>query len=331
MSSKTSRPHESFRTTDELACEYLRRHAGIIHAPNTSESYDSNLKQFEEFLNGLGASVLSAEFEDIVSFVEHCVRRGNRDSTIQSKLSSISQCYRYIRLRTDAGDSLRFDPLRLQLIDLSEYRTPERIEREALTREELGRLFDAFQSYRNKLMAIVAAETGLRNSDIRNLKIDDIDGGTITVRNPKGGQSYIVPISEDLEWELQHWIRTNRKGYAKAETSEYVFPGQNAVKLHTNGSLNTIIREAAERAGLQDSIGESRACLADGNVEHREHQRVVFHTLRHTFVTLLSEDGVDLQYRQLLAGHRNPETTLGYDHSGGDPFETVRQQFTPPR
>jgi len=72
------------------------------------------------------------------------------------------------RLRIEYGEQLALDPIELDSITLDKYNTPAKIKREALTREEVRRLFDAIDSYRNRLLAIVAAETGLRNSDLSN-------------------------------------------------------------------------------------------------------------------------------------------------------------------
>jgi integrase/recombinase XerD len=65
--------------------------------------------------------------------------------------------------------------------------------------------------------------------------------------------------------------------------------------------------------------------------ESRDLHRVTVHTLRHSFVTLLSDAGVDLRYRQLAANHASAATTLEYDHSGPDIFESLRDKFNPPR
>jgi integrase/recombinase XerD len=220
---------------------------------------------------------------------------------------------------------------------VSRYRTPEPIEREALSREELRRLFDAFDSYRNRLIAVVAVETGLRNSDLRNLRIQDLDFDNleIHVHDPKGSRPYDIPISATLGFELNHWMRHHRSGYASAEESPYVFPSQHGSKLKTNGSLTQIIREAASKAGLQEIIGESRIPKQQREElglasESRQWHRVTPHTLRHSFITLLAEDDVTLSYRQLVANHDRAETTRNYTHTG-DQFEEIRRNSTFPR
>ena len=321
---------------NQLAREYLSHNEGLTLTASTVNTYDSTLTEFVQFLHDRDASVLSAEFSDILSYIESCVRRGNRQSTVTRKLSTIGELYRYIHLRTESGQELALDPLRFREIDLSRYNTPQKIERDALSREEIKRLFDAFQSYRNRLMAVLGVETGIRNSEIRNLRLDDLNEDTIHVWDPKGSKPYDVPISDGLRFEFDYWLQHHRGGYAAASESEFVFPSQHGVKLETNGSLNTIVKRAAERAGIQEVIGriqvpESQQGVLGTEQEYRELHRVTVHTFRHSFITLLADAGVGLQYRQLVANHDSVETTLGYDHSDSDVFESLRKNFDPPR
>lgn len=326
----------TYRVPNEYAREYLSRNEGLTITPSTANTYDGQLTLFVTFLNHRTTSVIDAEFTDVLGFVESCVRQGNRKNTISGKLSTISELYKYIRLRTDVGDELSLEPLRLEEIDLDQYNTPEPIEREALSKEEIRRLFDAFDSYRNRLIAVVGVETGMRNSDLRTLRMKDINEDTVHVFDPKNSKPYEVPISEELSFELDFWIQNHRGGFAAAPDSEFVFPSQQGAKLEHNESLNTIIKGAAEDAGIQDVIGKSRLTPAQKDLyetekDYREYHRVTVHTLRHSFITLLQDAGVSLPYRQLVANHSSPETTQGYSHGDNRVFDSVRDQFDPPR
>lgn len=327
---------DSLRVPDEYAQEYLSTKAGVALKPTTVETYDSQLTAYTTFLNGRGKTTITAEFTDVIEFIEECVRRGNRRSTISGKLSVIAELYRYLRLRTDVGDELNLDPLRFREIDLDQYNVPRRIEREALSKEEIRRLFDAFESYRNRLMAIVGVETGLRNSDIRTLRIQDVESDHVHVHAPKNLKPYDVPISEQLSFEFDVWFNHHRPGFSTASESGYVFPSQQGAKLSQNSSLNTIIKEAANRAGIQDVIGktslsESQQEVLGTDKEYLEWSRVTVHTLRHSYITLLGEAGVSLPYRQLVANHSDAATTLGYTHGTENVFDNVRSRYDPPR
>jgi len=250
-------------------------------------------------------------------------------------LSTVGELYRYAKLEAEDEVELALDPIRFRTIDLSRFNTPPPIEREALSRREIRLLFDEFNSYRDRLMAVVGVETGLRNSDIRGLRLQDINEETLYVHDPKNSTPYDVPISDELRDELQIWIDRHRPGYPSTE-SKFVFLSQSGGPLQTNASLNRLVKEAAERAGIQETIGKSE--LSDTRKEQLktdqdfiEWSRVTTHTLRHTCISLLQEDGVSLPYRQLVANHANPETTLSYSHGENDVHATVREQYNVPR
>lgn len=325
-----------YRVNDPLAQQFLTRHAGLTFKIETGNTYDGILNEYVNWLYDNDHTVLSASSEDVRAFLETCVIRGNRLGTLSSKLSTIRELYRFIHLETNAKDELELDPLRLRTIDLSEYNTPPKIQRKNLSRNEIRKLFDAFNSYRNRLMAIVGIETGLRNSDIRGLRLQDIYDDYIHVHQPKGSRPYDVPISESLSWELDYWGRHVRGGYSYAEQSEYVFPSHQGERLQSNGSFTKIIKDAAERAGIQKVIGKSELnpeyVESRGlNKSYREWYRVTPHTLRHSYVTLLHDAGVDITYRMLVANHRNAETNLGYTHGQSDVVKHIRSKFDPPR
>lgn len=193
-------------------------------------------------------------------------------------------------------------------------------------------------SVRNLLLAITAGETGFRNSDLRGLTIQDVDFDELEIHasDPKNGNPYDAPISEDLTFELERWIDRHRLAYTSASDGPYLFPGKHAAKLETNGGLNTIIKTAAERAGIQEVIGtskigpEEQAAVETENSVRKWH-RVTTHTLRHTYITFLKDSGVPLPYRQLVANHTDPGTTRNYTHGRDDVFDTIRDRFDPPR
>ncbi len=326
-----------YRVPNEYAQEFLSRNEDVTLESTSIGTYDSVLTQYVKWLNQEDESVLDAEFEMVRQFIEECVSKGNRRSTLASKLVAIAELYRYIRLRTDAGEELTIDPLEFRELDLDEYNTPPPIEREALSRKEIRRLFDEVESYRNRLILVVAIETGARNSDIRCLRVEDVsvDEGLIHFRDPKGSRSYDVPISNNLVFELEFWCKHHRGAYTTGQDAGYLFPSQHGGKLESNGSLNRIVTGAADRAEIQETIGYTSLTDTDRerlntDKERLEWNRVTTHTLRHSYITLLKDSGVGIRYRQLVANHTDPNTTREYTHGREHDFETIRSKYDPP-
>ncbi|POG53808.1 tyrosine-type recombinase/integrase [Haloferax marisrubri] len=325
-------------TSDDVVNEYLEHHVGLILTEQTGRKYEGVLREYCRFLESHDTSVLDADYRDVNRFIEGCVRRGNRISTLENKLSIVNGLYKYIHLWSDFGDKLELNPLRLQLIDTKQYNTPPEIKRVALSRRELRLLFREIKDYRNRLLVITGVETGLRNSDLRTILIDDVDLNQreIRVPHPKFSKPYTVPMSDELADELKLWITEGRSGYAISEYSPYLFPGRRSEKLESNNAVNQIIDRAAKSAGIQGVIGttaltEAQRRVLNTDKTERQWKRVTAHTLRHTFLTLLDDAGVPLPYRQLVANHSSPQTTQHYTHSEENAFKEIRRRFTPPR
>lgn len=327
-----------FSISDPFACAYLETRAGRQLTDSSIKTYENHLEQYLSFLEDRQTTLLDAQLTDVIEFVEHCVDRGNRQSTIEGKVTAIRELYTFIRLRTKGSQVLSLDPIEFHNIDLSAYNTPPSIEREPLSRKEVRQLFDVMKSYRNRLMIVVAIETGLRNSDLRNLRVDDVDFEhcKIHVRDPKNGIPYEVPISRELRAELEVWRDRHLDGYVQPSNDKYLFPAQNGSKITSNSTLNNIVTSAASRAGIQSVIGTSTVTRDEPGesgktTTTREWKRVTVHTLRHTCLALMNEDGVPLHYRQLVANHRDPKTTQHYSHSKEEEFETIRNRYDVPR
>lgn len=167
-------------------------------------------------------------------------------------------------------------------------------------------------------MTIVGAETGFRNSDIRGIRLRDIDFDVpeVYAHDPKYSKPYTVPISEELALELEIWVETGRKAKFGHLDSEYLFPSERGPKIESGNNLTYIVREAAKEAGIQGVLGTTQyesEYLKEPKVDRTWHQ-VIPHILRHSFITILEKEGVSLEYRRLLANHSSTETTLDYSH-----------------
>lgn len=129
----------------------------------------------------------------------------------------------------------------------------------------------------------MAYSTGMRVSEIINLKIKDIDSKRmiIHIHNGKGKKDRIVPLSESI-------LELLRKYWLKHKPIEYLFNGQFSLK-YSKTSCNYLIK---------NYIGTN----------------FHFHLLRHSCATALLESGVDLRIIQKILGHSNVKTTEIYTH-----------------
>jgi site-specific recombinase XerD len=150
--------------------------------------------------------------------------------------------------------------------------------------------------------AIVATlySSGLRISELVNLKISDIDSNNMLlhVRQGKGGKDRKVQLSTDLLTILRDYYRS-----CLIKPKEWLFPGRNGERLHPC-TIQRLIPYLTEKTGIK--------------------KRITPHSFRHSFATHLLEDGTDLRTIQALLGHADIHTTEKYLHIATHHIQTVR-------
>lgn len=161
-----------------------------------------------------------------------------------------------------------------------------------LTPQDVEKLFDGLQfvSCMFYHIARIALHTGLRLGEILNMKTQDVDieSGIIYV-DGKTGRRHAY-ISEVLKPELQKLL--------PQQAAQYIFltPKGNPVNLRwVSRNFSSIVSEIGFNTGITDSS-----------------QKVVFHTLRHTFCSWLAIKGVPLYTIGELVGHSSVEMTKRY-------------------
>jgi site-specific recombinase XerD len=158
-----------------------------------------------------------------------------------------------------------------------------------LTIDECARIFSQVDNPKHKLLLLMGYGAGLRRSEIVGLKWVDIwfDEHKIFVRQSKGNKDRVVM----LPYSIVAYLEDYRKLY---KADEWVFPGQYKGEALSTGTVQSVMRNAVEKAGLE--------------------KKASVHTLRHSFATHLLENGTDIRYIQQLLGHSNIKTTMVYTH-----------------
>lgn len=311
---------EQYDIPHALAREWMANRHGLRWCDETVVTYQSYTRTYLSYLRNKGTTLLNATFVDLLAYVEYRVKVGAAKSTITGNRSALKDLYRYLNVRTDADP--RIEPYEFNELNLNEYYYQGGFERKDIKYWEVKRLFRNFKNVRNRLMAYFAVATGVRNSDIRTLRLGDVayDKLLVHIPNPKNGDPYDVPISRELASRLKQWEQTGREGYATAESSPYMFPSRQGERLTQNDSFNKPVMRAAERAGIQETIGTVSVLNSRDlrDEQCREIHRVTVHTLRHTCLTMLKKAGAPPEARRKLANHKDIETTEEYTHDDED-------------
>jgi len=147
---------------------------------------------------------------------------------------------------------------------------------------------------RNRTILEVLYSTGMRNSELRKLKIEDInmDDGWITIRQGKGKKDRVVPIGKAAVHFLQLYLDKSRPKLCRNQSQEFCFVTQYGTAPLSYESLNKIVQTTAKTAGIARVITP--------------------HALRHTCATLMLRGHADIRHIQELLGHSSLSSTQIY-------------------
>lgn len=269
--------------------EYINKYLDYLKyekklSNNTFLSYKDNLKKFNAFFDN----------KNIIDLSTKQIRDFLYQDTVGARtrahyLTVISSFYKYLI----ANDYLKNDPTSTIKLPKLAKKLPE-----FLTIEEVDKLLNINPTkvidYRNVAMLETIYATGIRVSELVDMKVSNIDFNECVIRiYGKGGKERIVPINDSSKNALLLYINEYRNYLLKLKDSEYVFINNFGNKISRQGFFKIL----------------KKICNENGIVKH-----VSPHTLRHSFATHLLNNGADLRIIQELLGHANITTTQIYSH-----------------
>lgn len=265
---------------------------------NTIKAYDNDLNKLLEFKNNL----LSINNKDIKEFIKKSNNLSTK--TLAHRLTVINSFYNYLL----SENIISINPC----YSINMPKIPSKLP-EVLSEEEVDKLLDINlvdkYSYRNKAMLELLYATGMRASELTNLKLNNIDLDSCIVRiMGKGSKERIVPINDTTIKYLNIYINNYRKEILSKKDSEYLFIS-NALKPITRQSLFKIIKKECIRAGIKKNVYP--------------------HILRHSFATHLLNHGANIRIIQELLGHEDITTTEIYTHLSNETIKKDYEEYFP--
>ncbi len=169
---------------------------------------------------------------------------------------------------------------------------PQRLIPDNITEAEMSRIFHAASNIREKAVACVFAYSGLRNLEVCNVLVSDIDIGRnqIRVASGKGFKDRYVNISGECSKVIAEYLNE----FPRAET-EFLFTTLKRNARLATGDLRKHIRKLARRCGIT--------------------RRIYPHLFRHSLATNLLNRGANIIMIKEQLGHRHLESTLIYANS----------------
>jgi len=265
----------------------------------------AKLKQFIDISN-LDITPQKVTTEIIQDFLKHIGDLGLSAYSQSRMLSGIKSFYAFLEYEEIITDNpaLLIDSPRLGR------KLPE-----VLNVNEIEQIFEAIdhskpEGQRNRAMLEVLYSSGLRVSELINLKLNNIyfDIGFLRILG-KGNKERLVPIGKSALKYLEIYINDIRPQINKKPGFEnFAFLNRRGKGL-TRVMIFTIIKELAQKAGI--------------------HKQVSPHTFRHSFATHLVEGGADLRAVQEMLGHESITTTEVYTHLDREYLKQIIQEFHP--
>ena len=266
----------------------------------TTEGYLMDLDMFLEYLNENNIKKYSEiTYQDIRLYVNYLHDLNYSNKTICRHISSLRSFFKYLK----ANNIINDNPCILISNPKIEKKLPK-----YLNFEDTEKLLNAFDNnnyigLRNSTILEMLYSTGIRISEIANMKIDDLSLESKTIKiTGKGNKERIAYFGSKCLNLLDLYIKNSYPKLNKKNNNNYLFLSKTGKKINER-EIRSIVDVAAKTAGVKMKISP--------------------HVLRHTFATHMLNDGADLRSVQMLLGHQNLSTTQIYTHLTNEKMRNV--------
>ncbi len=250
---------------------------------NTISSYSDDLNIFILSINN--KDLLKIDTKEIQIFLEKEYEKSSR--TKAHYITVLNNFYDFL-IKENITKTNPLANIKLPKIEkkLPDYLTIEEVNK--LLNFPLNKAYD----FRNKAMLELLYATGIRVSELINLRISDIDFTNDYIRIiGKGSKERIVPFNDISKKYLILYLSDYRPILLKRKTNEFLFINNLSNQISRQGFFK-ILKEICFKQGINKNVSP--------------------HTLRHSFATHLLNNGADLRIIQELLGHSDLSTTQIY-------------------
>lgn len=300
--------YEFTQVEQNALAKYLRR-VRTQYSENTLRNRKASLVSWFDYLHLQGIRAGGVDGLFVEDYVASCLDDDYAARTVRQRCYCISDYYQRMIKRDvfeidenpvgDADGIERLEQTRIESHDTQEY----------LEQSEIDALLDAAQGQSQRCEVIVRLfmSTGVRVSELVNIKLDDVDldNRTIQVTNAKSDE-YSNPETRTVYFDrqtrnvLSNYIRVGRMGYL-GSSGDYLLVSNEAEQIGER-RISEIVRDVAEDASIQEVMYTDRA--------GRERRKVTPHLLRKTYAVQCVRSGMDISHLSKILGHADIETTI---------------------
>lgn len=271
----------------ELLEKFSKRISVSYSSASTAKSYHRTIRDISLYHGTLPNDL---EIDEVLDYLHHLREKGMSWAKIKLDVAALKYFYREM-----IQDEL--------LASMIPYPKEEKSLPQVLSREELVCLFNGARSPKHRVILRLIYGSGLRRSELINLRIGDIetkDGKyRIRINKGKGQKDRYTVLSKKVLEELREY-------YKSCKPKNYLFNGQKKGEPISAALLRHILDNAKRRSGITKAVN--------------------LHILRHCFASHALEDGMSLIMLQKLLGHSSIQTTMVYLHVSDVP---LKDAFSP--
>ncbi len=270
-------------------------------SPHTIKSYSSDLKQFSKFLSkvcNINSDINQVTFQTIRSWVVCLLENNINPRSVNRKISVLKSYYKFLLQE----GILSYNPMIKIISPKTSKRLPSFVDK-----DDIQNLLDKVQfennytGIRDKLIIEFFYVTGIRLSELINIKISDIDFNNNYIKvSGKRNKERLIPLSDNMIKKLENHINKNK-------ITKYLFTNKGN-KMYSK----LVYRLVKKHLKLVSSIDNKGP-----------------HVLRHTFATHMLNNGADINAIKELLGHSNLNATQVYTHNSIEKLKSVYNQAHP--
>ncbi|MBN9382552.1 MAG: tyrosine-type recombinase/integrase [Chitinophagaceae bacterium] len=276
-------------------------------SPHTIRSYQDDLVQFFDFVAiAFGEVSLRAITPSIIrSWLASLKDGGISSRSINRKISTLKSFFKY-QIR---GGGVEQSPMAAITSPRASKRLPVYVEEQDIATLFRQLVFpDDWEGWTDRLLLAVFYHTGVRLSELINLKERQVDKGNRCIKVlGKGNKERVIPIGAWLMEEIGAYCQKKRGEFGELG-KEYLFVGKKGVKLYSKYAYRVVHKYLAQVTTIDQKSP---------------------HVLRHSFATHLLNSGADLNSVKELLGHASLAATQVYTHNTIEKLKEVYQRAHP--
>lgn len=277
------------------------------YSTHTVEAYRTDLRQFSEFLSEAYelSNVKEVSYQVVRSWIVHLMGDDMSSRSVNRKISSLRTFFKFLRKEGE----IELNPMQKIQGPKAEKRLPVFVDEPGMSNLfEVVEFQEDFKGQRDKLLMELFYATGVRVSELIEIRDTDVDQSNCTIKVlGKRNKERLVPVSIKFLQGLRAYIET-RNMRNDLINSGYLLVDDEGKKL----TRFFVYRLVKQYLSMVTTVTKKSP-----------------HVLRHTFATHMLNHGADLNAIKEILGHANLAATQVYTHNTIDQLKNIHKQAHP--